>query len=608
MATDLFRQLTQLCVIRLPYLHTALTAGFGVIVLNPNTNSVFLNNEKILIPSSENPDQHVQYVWETFGTRSACSQVYIAAYGRGGILAKHLLDAQPILCTKTAAIAFVESSHHIESTDSEQVRTLLKSRGINWQRSRHAPGTQLATTEQLGCLSLSAGEPDRKKATSTNTAWTISASMGTVFAFFESARNFAAEAELKSEMDAISQHEAVPEAHEEDAEMIAHQEDILEVRYNGARRSSRARSMIVSTSMSVSDFELLAVVGKGAYGKVYLAKKKYGRNAGRFYAMKVSRKEDVFEKKQVEHAKLEQRILKAIEHPFIVRLRYAFQNEHKLYLLMDYYCGGSLYTQLRKRERFDIAQARFYAAELALALTHLHDMRIMYRDIKLENILMDSEGHIAITDFGLCKDDVQGFTFVGTAEYLAPELLCSQRTATSYGKSVDWWGYGVLIYEMIRGQTPFWDSNRRQMFQKILMKEPEFPPELFSDVVIDFLKRLLVKNPLGRLGCRDPLGGPAELLSHPWFYGIDWQALLDRKVEPPVRPVAFQGQAVSNVPAMAESPTSCGKLSPDGSMHFEGYSYRGSDVLTGSRAPSYITESDLRMDLGDWAIDTTKTS
>nr|CCA16558.1 ribosomal protein S6 kinase putative [Albugo laibachii Nc14] len=590
----------------LPYLHTALSAGFGVIVLNPSTNSVYLNKEKVLIPNSENPEEHVRYVWETFGTRSACSQVYIAAYGRGGILAKHLIDTQPNLCIKTAAIAFIESSHQIEKSDPEEVRTLLKSRGINWQRSKHAAGTQLGTTLQLGCLSLSAGEPDGKKVTSSNTAWTIAASMDTVFAFFESARNFVAETESKSEMDQIPHFEAVFEAHEEDAEMIAFHDDLEEEsKSEGARRSSRARSMVISTSMSVSDFEMLAVVGKGAYGKVYLARKKLGRNAGRFYAMKVSRKEDVLEKKQVEHAKLEQRILKAIEHPFIVRLRYAFQNEHKLYLLMDYYCGGSLYTQLRKRERFDIAQARFYAAELALALTHLHDMRIMYRDLKLENILMDSEGHIAITDFGLSKDDEKGSTFVGTAEYLAPELLCSQRTSTSYGKSVDWWGYGVLVYEMIRGQTPFWDSNRRQMFKKILLKEPEFPSDLFSDVVVDFLKQLLIKNPRGRLGCRDPLGGPAELFSHPWFHGIDWQEMLDRKLEPPVRPVAFHDQAVSNVPAMPESPTSCGKLSSNGSMHFEGYSYRGSDVLTGSRAPSYITDSDLRMDLGECAVDFT---
>ena len=166
--------------------------------------------------------------------------------------------------------------------------------------------------------------------------------------------------------------------------------------------------MVISTSMSVKDFDLLSVVGKGAYGKVFLAKKKSGRNAGRVYAMKVLRKQDVFKKKQVEHTKSEQRILKHVEHPFVVRLRYAFQSDFKLYLVMDYYNGGSLFVHLKKNKRFVEARAKFYAAELVLAIAHLHNLHIMYRDLKLENILMDSEGHIAITDFGLSKEDDEG--------------------------------------------------------------------------------------------------------------------------------------------------------------------------------------------------------
>lgn len=165
--------------------------------------------------------------------------------------------------------------------------------------------------------------------------------------------------------------------HIEDAEMIM----VVDNDDDSTTTSSQppSRSMVITTSMDVSDFELLSVVGKGAYGKVYLATKKSGRNAGRVYAMKVLRKDDVFKKKQVEHTQAEQRILKHVEHPFIVRLRYAFQNRRKLYLVMDYYNGGSLFVHLRKSGRFEPHVARFYAAQLFLALSHLHSLNIMYR-------------------------------------------------------------------------------------------------------------------------------------------------------------------------------------------------------------------------------------
>lgn len=298
--------------------------------------------------------------------------------------------------------------------------------------------------------------------------------MATVFAFFESAQNSLPDVE--EEEESMGRFDSI-----DDCEMIIDDEV-------GEDGSSRGKSMVISTSMSVNDFDLLSVVGKGAYGKVFLAKKKSGRNAGCVYAMKVLKKSDVFKKKQVEHTKSEQRILKHVEHPFVVRLRYAFQSDYKLYLVMDYYNGGSLFVHLRKSKRFPENRACFYAAQLFMAIAHLHSLKIMYRDLKLENILMDSHGNIAITDFGLSKEDDQGSTFVGTPEYLAPELLSSQRTASSYGKSVDWWSYGVLVYELIRGQTPFWDKNRRQMFQNILTGEPYFSDELFSETAKDFLR------------------------------------------------------------------------------------------------------------------------
>ncbi|KAF1324355.1 Agc protein kinase, partial [Globisporangium splendens] len=632
----------------LPYVHTALSKGYGVIVTNPSTNTVNVGNEKVPIPYSSTPEMHVRYVWETYGTRTACSQVYVAAYGRGGALTKHLVCTQPLLRSKLAAIAFIESSHRIEVDDTQEVRGLLGTRAINWQRSKEGPGTQLQDCTQLGCLSLSAGEPRGAEQKSSNTAWTIAASMDTVFAFFESARGSMpdepVEDELMDEMSRLSEYAyagaaamssaAYLQDHQEDAEILseddqgggnsgyaaggdaAGQQGSARTRRSSARNSRR--SMVISTSMSVNDFDLLSVVGKGAYGKVFLAKKKTGRNGGRIYAMKVLRKQDVFKKKQVEHTKSEQRILKHVEHPFVVRLRYAFQNNHKLYLVMDYYSGGSLFVHLRKNKRFTENRAKFYAAELVLSLAHLHYMHIMYRDLKLENILMDAEGHIAITDFGLSKEDDEGSTFVGTPEYLAPELLCSQRTASSYGNTIDWWSYGVLVYEMIQGHTPFWDKNRRQMFQNILSKEPLYPAELFSPTATDFLQRLLVKNPRRRMGCGAE--GALEIMRHPWFEGVDWDALLQRRVEPPFKPqvgldaqgnprnrtsssLATELQYVPNVfkqQEVADSPVVgvLGSSSGAHTMHFDDFSYMGSDIM-GSRRTSLFRESDLKMELGD---------
>lgn len=620
----------------LPYVHTALSKGFGVIVLNPSTNHLTLQSDKVPIPYSSTPEMHVRYVWETYGVRTACSQVYIAAYGRGGPLAKHLVCTQPLLRAKLAAVAFIESSHRLESDDTDEVRQLLGARAINWQRSKEPPGSQLQDGAQLGCLSLSAGEPRGIEQKSSNTAWTIAASMDTVFAFFESARGSMPDDPMEDEllmdeMSRLSQYahagaaaavamSSYQKEHFEDAEMLVEEDST--VMHTGSSSSSSSssgstrnarRSMVISTSMSVNDFDLLSVVGKGAYGKVFLAKKKSGRNAGRVYAMKVLRKQDVFRKKQVEHTKSEQRILKHVEHPFVVRLRYAFQNHHKLYLVMDYYSGGSLFVHLRKNKRFSEMRAKFYAAEIFLSLAHLHHMHIMYRDLKLENILMDGDGHIAITDFGLSKEDDEGSTFVGTPEYLAPELLCSQRTASSYGNSVDWWSYGVLVYEMIQGATPFWDKNRRQMFQNILAKEPEFPTDRFSPTAIDFLQGVLVKNPRRRLGCGD--GGVMEIMQHPWFHGVDWDALLQRRIEPPFRPqlgenntnrmsgLAAELQYVPNVfkqQEVADSPvvSNLGSSTGPQTMHFDDFSYMGSDVM-GSRRTSLFRESDLRMELGE---------
>ena len=176
-----------------------------------------------------------------------------------------------------------------------------------------------------------------------------------------------------------------------------------------------------------------------------LVRKKAGTGAGQIYAMKVLVKQQIAALGQIEHTKSERDILFIIKHPFIVQLRFSFQNESKLYLVTDYYNGGSLYDHLRKSKFFTEDRAKFYGAELLSALDHLHQKGIVYRDLKLENILMDHVGHIALTDFGLSKQDIDksggATTFCGTPEYIAPELLNKQK----YGKAVDWWSFGVVL-------------------------------------------------------------------------------------------------------------------------------------------------------------------
>lgn len=204
-------------------------------------------------------------------------------------------------------------------------------------------------------------------------------------------------------------------------------------------------------TLSASDFELLRVVGKGSFGKVLQVRK---RDSGRVYAMKVLVKKDLVERKEVAHTLSERNVLIRASSPFLVGLKFSFQTPEKLYLVLDYMNGGELFYHLQKETVFSEARTRFYICELILALEHLHKYDIVYRDLKPENILLDSSGHIALTDFGLCKEHVSfndtTNTFCGTAEYLAPEVLTGQ----GYGKAVDWWSLGILFYGIF-----CWDTS-----------------------------------------------------------------------------------------------------------------------------------------------------
>ena len=215
-----------------------------------------------------------------------------------------------------------------------------------------------------------------------------------------------------------------------------------------------------------SQFALLRVLGEGSFGKVYLVKKLTGPDSGTLYAMKVLRKATLKVRDRV-RSKMERNILADVNHPFIVKLNYAFQTEGKLYLVLDYLRGGDLFTRLNKEVMFTEEDVKFYLAELALALDHLHSLGIIYRDLKPENILLDSGGHINLTDFGLSKEAVneeKTFSFCGTVEYMAPEII-SRKGHTA---AVDWWSFGVLMFEMLTGSLPFSGAGRKETMQQIL--------------------------------------------------------------------------------------------------------------------------------------------
>ncbi|CAB4068705.1 RPS6KA [Lepeophtheirus salmonis] len=245
-----------------------------------------------------------------------------------------------------------------------------------------------------------------------------------------------------------------------------------------------------------SQFELLQVLGQGSFGKVFLVRKIEGKDSGTLYAMKVLKKATLRFRDRV-RTKKERDILAEIEHPFMVKLYYAFQTEGKLYLILDFLRGGDLFTRLSKEIMFTEEDVKFYLAELALALIHLHSLGIIYRDLKPENLLLDSNGHIAVTDFGLSKETIEdkAYSFCGTVEYMAPEIV--NRKGHSF--AADWWSFGILMYEMLTGQLPFHGENRKETMSQIL-KAKIGMPEYLSPEAQSLLRVLFKRNPAHRLG------------------------------------------------------------------------------------------------------------
>jgi protein kinase A len=285
---------------------------------------------------------------------------------------------------------------------------------------------------------------------------------------------------------------------------------------------------------SQEDFLLQRTLGTGSFGRVHLVQSKHNH---RFYAMKVLKKAQVVKMKQIEHTNDERRMLNRVRHPFLVTLWGTWQDSRNLYMVMDFVEGGELFSLLRKSQRFPNPVAKFYAAEVTLALEYLHSHQIIYRDLKPENLLLDRHGHLKITDFGFAKDvpDIT-WTLCGTPDYLAPEVVSSK----GYNKSVDWWSLGILIFEMLCGFTPFWDSGSPvKIYENILRGKVKYPPYLHDDAV-DLLSQLITADLTKRLG--NLHGGPEDVKNHAWFAEVTWDRLARKDIDAPYIPPIRGGQ------------------------------------------------------------------
>jgi len=314
----------------------------------------------------------------------------------------------------------------------------------------------------------------------------------------------------------------------------------------------------------LDEIVLKDTLGTGTFGRVRLSEAPKLRqvlegeelihSANCFFALKIMKKSEVVRLKQVEHIRNEKEILSVINHPFVVVLFAAFQDDKHLYMLLEYIIGGELFTHLRKAGKFGNDHTRFYAAQIVMALQYLHFQNIVYRDLKPENLLLDLAGYMKITDFGFAKKvEDRTWTLCGTPEYLAPEIIQSK----GHGKPVDWWALGILVYEMLAGYPPFYDENPFGIYQKILAGKLEFPRH-FETHARDLIRKLLTPDRTKRIG--NLKNGAEDIKKHKWFRGLNWAALYNKQMEAYIIPAVTSNDDTSQYDKYADSVEESGPM------------------------------------------------
>lgn len=290
--------------------------------------------------------------------------------------------------------------------------------------------------------------------------------------------------------------------------------------------------------VGLKDFKIKSLIGSGSTSKVFLAMKIAN---SKHYAIKIIQKSDIKKKEEIKHINAERKMLEDLNHPFLIKFYYAFQTGQRLHLILEFAAGGDLFTYLMKQKVIPEEHCKFYAAEILLALEYLHKNGVIFRGLKPEDVLLDSRGHVKLTDFGLAKSTKsKSSTFWGSPLYLAPEIIKGEKQTIA----VDFWSFGVLLYEMMCGKPPFWDHDGKALLTRIINKDYEFESNI-SDEAKDLISKLLNLVPNERLGCGPT--GINDIKDHKFFEGIDWHKVLMKGYKPPFVPLIKKESDVGNI-------------------------------------------------------------
>jgi atypical protein kinase C iota type len=356
------------------------------------------------------------------------------------------------------------------------------------------------------------------------------------------------------------------------------------------QQTTKQHATAISKQMSLEDFDLIRVIGRGSYAKVFLVE--YKRTT-KCYAMKVIKKSMVNDDEDIDWVQTEKHVFEqATNHPFLVGLHSCFQTESRLFFVIEYLCGGDLMYHMQRKRKLPEDHARFYAAEITIALDFLHSKGIIYRDLKLDNVLLDIEGHVKLTDYGMCKEGLtkgeKTSTFCGTPNYIAPEMLRGEE----YSFSVDWWALGVLMYELMAGRSPFElnenpsenpDLNTEDHLFQVILEKPIRIPRSLSVKAASILKSFLQKLPDERLGTHN---GLREIQQHQYFKQIDWILLEQKLIQPPYKPQVLSERDLTNIDelftkeAVVLTPDSPSTLARIQQNEFEGFEYINPLILS----------------------------